>query len=851
MTQELIYTSAPKGLKPGSRGFCTVASSTGMARPLVERLESLSGYRHLYAPGDPKAALNPVAWLHLRLVIGGATYHVLTRIGDAGLDYSGRTNKIAHHVVCSPKELNEQGPAWCLSQAGWMESIWQGEPRLLTADRPLPTGDASPDACPHWKRATGDAGWAGILAQTAYDQRPAVIIYPLGFDILPLLLEAQQLLAPSVRWQVSFSTYLMKLPPGIECQWQCYPADGSDLSAQRRAPNTLVINLSEPLGTAPDSPASFAARQGLPIPVPGREPPTQPPRRPTDTSDLTSEEFGDAHELPLPDADAVVSPAATHAPPPPSLRRHPVRPSQPTATSPHRSPATWLILAGLVIGLIGFGVGFLASTPSIDGELVRRAETETAPEIDTIADDSPTTPPTPSAASNTDEQVPEAQSQNRTDPPEISGGVKAHRQSENPNDPSHQKEDQGGQQDTSTAGGQPTTDSIAASPDQPKTATQSSSEEDTISGQRSTPTPNLYQWKYLLGQESLYDQIDKTRKSQTEHSTSKKDISVEVATATGQSKWGLRSLTVAGNALNSRVTDDGISVFTNNPLLPEPLGTFKLVDNSLCFTQQSDTIIRYTNAMQSLSLSVVSISDADTPTSYIPLWGELRQTGPLNLILDSETGFSTPEISDKLPIHRFITHSLTPNLPRFQLSAHLVVKSPLIPRSSTESFLDPLKREFSWDFDKSKTDSGLDSSHLRFTLLVRPEAAKHPMLKCSVNNLDSESVSEVVESAISYETLKRQRDKYEAERSSKSASEKGRKDAEVEASKCRDKMDLEEKKHGDAERPLFNAIRNSLASHPDPQNAARAITVHVLIQLNIDGIDEPFPILQIGSPDQP
>ena len=56
MTQELFYTSAPRGLKPGSRGFCTVMSTAGMAKNLADRLEALSGYRHVYPPNDPQAA---------------------------------------------------------------------------------------------------------------------------------------------------------------------------------------------------------------------------------------------------------------------------------------------------------------------------------------------------------------------------------------------------------------------------------------------------------------------------------------------------------------------------------------------------------------------------------------------------------------------------------------------------------------------------------------------------------------------------------------------------------------------------------------------------------------------------
>ena len=60
MIEEIIYTSAAKGLKQGSRGFCTVVSTAGMGANMAERLESMSGYRHAFPLNDPKAVLNPV-----------------------------------------------------------------------------------------------------------------------------------------------------------------------------------------------------------------------------------------------------------------------------------------------------------------------------------------------------------------------------------------------------------------------------------------------------------------------------------------------------------------------------------------------------------------------------------------------------------------------------------------------------------------------------------------------------------------------------------------------------------------------------------------------------------------------
>src|SRR5262245_2687943 len=124
MPQELIYTSAERGLKPGSRGFCTVMSTSGMAKNLADRLEALSGYRHVFSPNDPQAHLNPVVCSHLRLVVGGAAYQILSRICAAGLDYTQRSNKFAHHLVLEANELVACGPAALLAAQGFMESSW-------------------------------------------------------------------------------------------------------------------------------------------------------------------------------------------------------------------------------------------------------------------------------------------------------------------------------------------------------------------------------------------------------------------------------------------------------------------------------------------------------------------------------------------------------------------------------------------------------------------------------------------------------------------------------------------------------------------------------------------------------
>ena len=96
MIEEIVFTSAPRGLQTGKKGFCTVAATPNMSAKLLRFLESSSGYRHLNAPGD---AGNPVVRSHVKVSLGGRTQHVISRVGDAGMDYSQRSNKIAHHIA--------------------------------------------------------------------------------------------------------------------------------------------------------------------------------------------------------------------------------------------------------------------------------------------------------------------------------------------------------------------------------------------------------------------------------------------------------------------------------------------------------------------------------------------------------------------------------------------------------------------------------------------------------------------------------------------------------------------------------------------------------------------------------
>lgn len=265
MTYEVVYTSVPQGLRPGSRGFCTVLRTSGIPQMLADRLESLSNYRHPFSLHSADARLNPVTFSHLELSVGGREFRVLSRICDAGLDYTQRSNFLAHHVVLDDSEQVDGGPGRILSSAHTFETQWNGAPREVSPGRvTLLRDDSPPGKCREWQRVAGDAGWAGVLAESVHNRGalPTSIIFAAGTDVLPLALEALRLIRPEQRWDVTFSTFYTRLPAGVDCQWRFILEDTDEARAARRDSQARLIDLTTRLGAASGGDLVDAARTG-------------------------------------------------------------------------------------------------------------------------------------------------------------------------------------------------------------------------------------------------------------------------------------------------------------------------------------------------------------------------------------------------------------------------------------------------------------------------------------------------------------------------------------------------------------------------------------------------------------
>jgi len=281
MIEEIIYTSAPKGLKAGSRGFCTVISTAGMAVNTAERLESMSGYRHAFPMQDPKAPLNPVNYSHVTLRIGGRNVHVISRVADAGQDYSGRTNKLAHHLVIDDVSQFIAGPVRLMAETGVLVSQWDGNTRNVPSrNLPIPAIPQSIEL-QAWKAIIGDSGWAGWVAeQLMKDKTPVSVIFAAGTDTFSLVREVLDLLPPSQRWSITFSTYFTKMLAGTECQLRFVLDDTPEATALRNDARAKVVDLTSTLKPAIGGPIVTQARGGRIVAVDSPPPVQRQPAAP-------------------------------------------------------------------------------------------------------------------------------------------------------------------------------------------------------------------------------------------------------------------------------------------------------------------------------------------------------------------------------------------------------------------------------------------------------------------------------------------------------------------------------------------------------------------------------------------
>lgn len=154
MAHQLIFSSAPRGYHPGASGYCTVAQSENMRSGLIHLLEQASVYAHR------TSAPHPEIYSYRTVVLTGTAYRVISRILAAGLDFTGRTNFIAHHLVFeSGESLGSNSPAEILLYWNDWKDRWDGEPETLPNISTIQVPKLFPPA-KNWQNLMGDSSKA-------------------------------------------------------------------------------------------------------------------------------------------------------------------------------------------------------------------------------------------------------------------------------------------------------------------------------------------------------------------------------------------------------------------------------------------------------------------------------------------------------------------------------------------------------------------------------------------------------------------------------------------------------------------------------------------------------------------
>ncbi|OYW70936.1 MAG: hypothetical protein B7Z37_29185 [Verrucomicrobia bacterium 12-59-8] len=279
MAWQLIYTSAPRLLEAGRTGFGTVARHRAVSGMLTSSVERFSQFARL--PGhDPRRVVHT----YRILTAGSATYHVFSCLQDAGSDYTGRTNHIAHHLIAEPREIRAlaatgQTPADVLLAMAW-RTAWSEGPRYLDPAEEVDLSSLTASNSRAWAAVTGNPAHARLL-WTREALKGCYLIVPNGASTLELFREA--LLAGSGQaWQTSFTPCLGPNDDGADFRWVGLSAS-SPMRGQVETSSRLVLDLTQPARLPPppelEMPAPAVEDAGpasLPEPsLPTREPPKE------------------------------------------------------------------------------------------------------------------------------------------------------------------------------------------------------------------------------------------------------------------------------------------------------------------------------------------------------------------------------------------------------------------------------------------------------------------------------------------------------------------------------------------------------------------------------------------------
>lgn len=230
------------------------------------QLEKLSYYQHLSLSGGQERPIYSCRVVDIR----GSRYHALSRIQDAGLDFTGRTNFLAHHLIFTPEEIRQfpSPPVILRGWAGWVKA-WPKEPQLLEhEDWTGLAGLAGSVSVPatNWQQLTGDAinGYGLLEARAGIAFRVDNLTEERVLALFAESLEMLEIRDPrrdyrTTAWQYTFTTSMQEQDNPPDFRWRCLHADNP---ASNRFAGPDCRPLSDVRAVRPTSEETTFARSG-------------------------------------------------------------------------------------------------------------------------------------------------------------------------------------------------------------------------------------------------------------------------------------------------------------------------------------------------------------------------------------------------------------------------------------------------------------------------------------------------------------------------------------------------------------------------------------------------------------
>jgi len=233
MPYEVVNTSVARGLTSGHSGFCDVLRTRGLPEEITPLLAPLNFYNEKLARGKPAYGVRSIRF-------GGRMWGVVSRVVLNGNDYTGRQNRLAHHIIAPPSELESLCPANLLAGYSFRDAFTD-LPRYLDREPEVTENEKSFDDV--WE-CMGGKGWRLHIAALALSGSRVVVLIPPSAEGRSVVISILLGIPLERRWEIG----VVEASSAEQC-WahnaliRVLAMDANDAEGDRAWPGEVVVDL--------------------------------------------------------------------------------------------------------------------------------------------------------------------------------------------------------------------------------------------------------------------------------------------------------------------------------------------------------------------------------------------------------------------------------------------------------------------------------------------------------------------------------------------------------------------------------------------------------------------------------